>query len=234
MTCLSSQTPHRSSPRLLGKSGLCSQSWAWGRGQGGRRLPDTSTALCDHSTSSAWPWPLLAQASWPGTRPRVPALSESLVFLLHPEAACQHDRGHRSAEPHSFLAMIWFSHFYFKSLGNKSPGRSGWLDECLSKVLPVLAGVPTQLWNQNARAGWLCSPAPHDKNRNARSSQTPTVCLTWPQRGRSGPRSLGGLGCHLAAVRGHAMLSHAGVYRHGPQGASPGRRWALEGNGWGR
>lgn len=79
---------------------------------------DTSTAPCNDSTNMACPvtaaWHVirgLAQVTFPECVR--PSESQALVFLMHLEAAGQLDRAHRRTEPHRFLAVTCFSHFYF-------------------------------------------------------------------------------------------------------------------------
>lgn len=60
--------------------------------------------------------PGLAQRALPGVRASESQAwgeKQGLVFLMHLKAALQLDCGHRSTEPHNFLAVKWFSHFYF-------------------------------------------------------------------------------------------------------------------------
>ena len=78
-----------------------------------------SAALSDYSADSACPVTAAPSGlvAWHPTTFQVCLRHLSHTqgnrdLFLHPKAAFQRDRGHRSAEPQG-LAITWFSHFYF-------------------------------------------------------------------------------------------------------------------------
>ena len=80
----------------------------------------TSTALSDDRAGSAFPVTTAPSGlvAWHPTTFQVCLRHLShrqgnRDLFLHPKAAFQQDRGCRSAEPQDFLAITWFSHFYF-------------------------------------------------------------------------------------------------------------------------
>lgn len=136
--------------------------------------------------------------------------------------------------PYASWRQVWFSHFYFKSLGNKSPGRSGWLSECLSKVLLSWQGSQHNRETKMPRQAGSAVLFLMIKQKGQKLPDPHGLSYVATRR-TLGPRSLGGRGCHSGPPSvGSQCFPHAGVYHHAASGASPGRRWALEGSAVGQ